>query len=163
MHRRVKEGPFLRQKRHKSFLDYQRIMDFASSIDAITEMNKYTGYRVKDGKLNGVGIYTFANGEIYEGEIRDNERNGQGIQMWVNGNKYTGEWKNDKADGKGILHVNGDKYSGDLVNGKMEGLGVYTWGMAINMQVNSRMARDMAGASILCKNAMSRNGKMERP
>ena len=42
----------------------------------------------KDDKANGQGIYTWANGDRYEGQWIDNNKTGRGIYTWPNGNRY---------------------------------------------------------------------------
>ena len=42
----------------------------------------------KDDKMHGQGIYTWANGNRYEGEYKDNKKNGRGIFTWLNGDRY---------------------------------------------------------------------------
>ena len=51
------------------------------------------------------GKFTWANGDIYEGEFRDHSRNGFGILKYNDGRRYEGEWKNDKKNGKGIKEI----------------------------------------------------------
>ena len=63
---------------------------------------KYVG-EWKDGKYNGQGTYTYADGEKYVGEWKDGKRNGQGTYTWADGEKYVGEFKDDKSNGQGIL------------------------------------------------------------
>ena len=44
----------------------------------------------------------FANGNIYEGELKNGLPEGKGIYMFANGDAYEGEFKNNKKEGKGI-------------------------------------------------------------
>ncbi|MGB6316547.1 MAG: hypothetical protein WBG13_28935 [Pseudolabrys sp.] len=51
----------------------------------------------RDGKQNGQGTYTSANGDKYVGKFKDGKRNGQGATYAANGSKISsGRW----ADGK---------------------------------------------------------------
>ena len=52
-------------------------------------------------KKHGKGIFTYENGDTYEGEFRFGNMEGQGIYKFANGNEYHGEWKDDKSHGKG--------------------------------------------------------------
>ena len=55
----------------------------------------YVG-KVKDGKMNGRGTYTFSNGSKYEGEYKDGKSDGRGEYTHSDGSKYEGEWKDDE-------------------------------------------------------------------
>ena len=74
--------------------------------------NKYVGEFRFDAK-EGVGTYTYANGDVYVGNFRANKRNGKGIFTSRNGDKYEGEYKEDKRDGFGTYVKNtGETYLG---------------------------------------------------
>lgn len=49
-----------------------------------------------------VGLYVFANGDIYEGEFENGNRQGEGAYTWTDQSYYRGEWLADKMDGKGV-------------------------------------------------------------
>lgn len=49
-----------------------------------------------NGKLDGKGIYTWANGNKYIGEFQNGERNGLGTIELNNGEKFTVKYKNDR-------------------------------------------------------------------
>eukprot|EP01031_Cornospumella_fuschlensis_P024824 gene24824-29998_t len=79
--------------------------------------------------LNGKGVYTWTNGDKYEGEWKDDGRVGEGVMTWANGNKYEGDYNNGKKHGKGVFtEANGDKYEGEWKDDLMHGKGVFTWG-----------------------------------
>jgi hypothetical protein len=48
------------------------------------------------------GIYTWPNGDRYEGQLQSNDRSGQGTQIYA-GEKYAGDWRSDKRIGFGVL------------------------------------------------------------
>ncbi len=50
----------------------------------------------------GFGVYTWEDGERYEGNWADSKRNGQGTNIFASGQKYSGEWKDDHRHGYGI-------------------------------------------------------------
>ena len=56
----------------------------------------YTG-AIADGKREGFGIYTYPNGDVYEGEWENDRKNGKGIFISVKEKiNYSGVFKNDK-------------------------------------------------------------------
>ena len=82
----------------------------------------------KDGKRNGQGTLTFANGCKYKGEWRDDKLTGQGNFSDLNGNKYVGEWKDNKQNGQGTLTLeSGSVYAGEWKDGKQNGQGTYNY------------------------------------
>ena len=91
----------------------------------------------KKHKRHGVGTYTYANGDKYEGEWQKAKYYGEGIYTYANGDKYEGEWKRDVyhtpddnmgRNGKGTLtYANGDKYEGEWKKGLRHGNGSFTY------------------------------------
>ena len=68
-------------------------------------------------ELNGNGIFTWPNGERYNGGWKDDQRCGQGEMIYINGDIYQGDWKEDKRNGKGMItHPNGKKEKGEWKN-----------------------------------------------
>ena len=65
----------------------------------------------------GLGEFTFPDGDTYEGEFKDWDVNGQGTYTWSDGNKYVGEWKDGKEWNGTIYDKYGNKL-GKIVNGK---------------------------------------------
>jgi len=51
--------------------------------------------------MEGFGIETFANGDVYKGDFKNNCAHGKGVYTYSNGSVYDGEWVKDKKDGKG--------------------------------------------------------------
>ena len=81
-----------------------------------------------DGKLNGQGTRTYANGDKYVGEFKDDIRNGQGTLTYANGNKYVGEYKDGIRNGQCThTYANGDKYVGEFKDGIRNGQGRYAY------------------------------------
>ena len=52
-----------------------------------------------------IGIFTYNNGDKYEGEVKDNRKNGKGIYCYADGEKYDGEWRNDNKNGNGKIQI----------------------------------------------------------
>jgi hypothetical protein len=87
--------------------------------------NKYVG-EFKDGKSNGQGTETYAKGSKYVGMYKDDKRHGQGTYTWENGDKYVGEYKDDKSNGQGTFTwADGNKYVGEFKDGKKHGQGTF--------------------------------------
>ncbi len=38
--------------------------------------------------MNGKGIYTWKNGDQYEGQYKDDEQHGKGTMTWADGDSY---------------------------------------------------------------------------
>jgi hypothetical protein len=56
-------------------------------------------------------VYTYDNGDRYEGEWKNGERHGKGTMDYADGNKYTGTWVNGEKLGQGVfIWDNGDRY-----------------------------------------------------
>ena len=107
--------------------------DFAA--DAVTGTGVFTfangdtyeGQMV-DGKKEGKGIYKWADGSSYEGEYKDNRKNGTGTYTWADGATYTGEYKDDLKNGTGTYtYASGDVYVGEYKDDVRSGTGTFTW------------------------------------
>ena len=55
------------------------------------------------GCSNGPDVYTWANGQKYDGYWKDGKRHGRGVHTWASGQKYDGEWKDGKEHGRGVF------------------------------------------------------------
>ena len=63
----------------------------------------------------GLGKFTFPDGDTYEGEFKDWDMNGQGTYTWSDGRKYVGEFKDGERNGQGTsTNPNGTKYEGEF-------------------------------------------------
>jgi len=74
----------------------------------------------ENGKMNGIGTFTYADGKKFGEEFRDGSPwNGQGTVKFSNGDVYEGEWKNGKMDGIGTFtYADGCKYTGKWLDGE---------------------------------------------
>jgi hypothetical protein len=113
-----------------------------------SEEQRYDG-EMKDGRLNGHGIYVFTYGVQYEGDFKNDDFEGKGIftqpgvryeGMWhagkknghgllttINGDRYDGAFKDDQITGEGSLTLaDGRHYEGTLLDGKPNGKGTMT-------------------------------------
>jgi hypothetical protein len=108
---------------------------------------RYTG-EYRGGRMNGRGVFEYANGDVYEGEFRDDKPNGRGILRSVSGNRYAGlvrdgapvlgemtvshgtSGKRTFRDGQvvrgEVKYEDGGTYSGDLRHEMPNGWGVLT-------------------------------------
>merc|ERR1719460_2221381 len=71
---------------------------------------------------------TYANGNVYVGQMKNGKKHGFGKLTWADGEVYVGEWKDDNRDGKGKLTLaDGDVYVGEYKDDKKHGKGTFTW------------------------------------
>ena len=83
--------------------------------------------QVVNGKKQGQGIYTLADGTKYEGEWQDNKKHGSGMLTLPDGEKYVGQWQADKRHGQGKgTWPNGSQYEGGWRDNKAHGQGIFT-------------------------------------
>mmetsp|Transcript_24523 Transcript_24523/g.34361 ORF Transcript_24523/g.34361 Transcript_24523/m.34361 type:complete len:210 (+) Transcript_24523:166-795(+) len=98
----------------------------------------------------GWGIISWANGDVYDGNVKGHKKHGYGVMTWKVGDQYRGRWnmdareddrgryiyhhgvvyegafKKDRRHGEGVLMwPNGDKYVGTWVKGGRKGKGVF--------------------------------------
>ena len=91
-------------------------------------------------ELSGRGVYTWADGERYEGEFRDGKHSGRGVYTWANRDRrngekaargtnnhaiwYEGEFVDGEFHGNGtMLFSSGDWYKGEWRNDRPNGHG----------------------------------------
>lgn len=73
---------------------------------------------------HGLGSYTAVSGEKYEGYFVRGERCGRGRCLFEDGSTYEGEWKGDLPHGRGIRrYADGMVYSGSWRKGERSGQG----------------------------------------
>ncbi len=69
----------------------------------------------------GIGVYKFANGDVYEGEFKSNERCGEGRYIFNEGanglRSFGGVYRGDMRDGSGILKYDNEEVKGKWKNG----------------------------------------------
>ena len=87
--------------------------------------DKYEGNWKNDLK-HGQGLSTYKSGDMYLGEFKNNTKHGYGNYFYASGDKYTGQFKNDDINGIGINALsNGDKYIGEFLEENYHGSGIY--------------------------------------
>jgi hypothetical protein len=81
-----------------------------------------------NGKKEGFGKYTWADGSTYEGDWVDNRINGRGVYLWKDGRRFYGEWINNDMEGLGVYFwADGRRYEGQYDKDKKSGFGLYYW------------------------------------
>ncbi|MBA5685536.1 MORN repeat-containing protein [Rugamonas apoptosis] len=61
----------------------------------------------------GNGKVSWANGDVYVGDLAAGYRTGSGRMEWSNGDRYEGQWRSNLRHGKGtVTWKNGDSWSG---------------------------------------------------
>lgn len=79
-------------------------------------------------ELNGYGIYTWRNGDYYEGSFKFGKKNGEGKYYWSDGASFKGRWLNDKENGPGLMiWSDGGSYRGNYINGLRSGKGIHRY------------------------------------
>ena len=80
-----------------------------------------------DGKFHGKGKYIFADGTVYEGDFLIGTFHGKGKITWTDGTVYEGDFFLNKKTGKGkYIFASGTVYEGDFVDGSFHGKGKWT-------------------------------------
>ncbi|OQR81382.1 hypothetical protein THRCLA_11784 [Thraustotheca clavata] len=77
---------------------------------------------------SGHAIYTYANGDIYDGNFFHGKRHGHGrYTVYGTGYIYDGEWNMDARHGNGTLTTTHGTYSGSWSNNERSGNGEFKW------------------------------------
>eukprot|EP01048_Picozoa_sp_COSAG05_P016197 COSAG05_NODE_2054_length_3633_cov_4.249010_3_plen_252_part_00 len=58
-------------------------------------------YDDANDQMEGRGVYTWANGDVYDGQYKNDERHGKGTWTSASGERYEGMWEHDKRHGPG--------------------------------------------------------------
>lgn len=99
------------------------------TVESFVDGKKVITYQISilNGKPNGEGSYTTANGAHFQGTFVDGKASGKGEMTWPNGDHYTGDWSDSRRTGRGVLtRPNGDRYEGDFVKDNWSGTGILT-------------------------------------
>ena len=95
------------------------------------KLSKCSFWKSKDNWTNCFGKQEMANG-VYEGHYLNGKFDGQGTFTFADGTKYVGEFIGGKKDGQGTFtwssgEFAGDKYVGEYKDDKRHGQGTYTF------------------------------------
>ncbi len=85
--------------------------------------DRYEG-SYRGGKMDGHGLYVWANGARHDGEWKENGRSGHGVYVTANGDRYEGDFTQALLNGRGAaVLANGDRYEGGFWNYRPNGKG----------------------------------------
>jgi len=79
-----------------------------------------------NGVMDGVGKYSFPNGNIYDGEWVKGKRTGKGTFYWPNGDYYVGDFIENKRTGKGVTYLKDGRIKvGGWLNDQSDGISIH--------------------------------------
>ncbi|KAL4436280.1 hypothetical protein ABPG74_015871 [Tetrahymena malaccensis] len=129
-----------------SFMKGFRLVQVAHIQTALSQMhnsyknlkNAYYIQKMDDGEYhgtlsnnnvpNGLGIYYYNDGSIYQGQLQMRKRHQKGYYIMSNGFTYDGSWVDDQMQGEGILiDSSKNEYRGQFKNGAKQGKGKVTF------------------------------------
>lgn len=83
---------------------------------------------MKAGRGHGRGVYVWARGEHYQGEVVDGKQTGRLVKRFYEGERYDGDFIDGKRTGRGVaVHANGERYEGEFLDGYRHGRGTLTF------------------------------------
>jgi hypothetical protein len=91
----------------------KKVLDQGRNICIWANGDMYEG-ELKDGKMDDYGIYRWSDGDIYQGYFRGSKQSMDGAAYYAESNNvYEGMWRDGKREGRGVLRWgNGDIYEG---------------------------------------------------
>ncbi|XP_029124969.1 flagellar radial spoke protein 1 isoform X2 [Cajanus cajan] len=96
------------------------------SVAAYANGDVYEG-EVKGGKCSGSGVYYYSMSGRYEGEWAEGKYDGLGVETWARGSRYRGQYRLGLRHGFGVYRFyTGDVYAGEWASGQSHGCGVHT-------------------------------------
>ena len=111
--------PFLIFSQSNSDCDYKKEYDNGDMYEGCTDV---------EGRFNGKGKYTWADGSYYDGDWVNNKKQGLGEYKFNDGSLFTGNWINDKRDGFGkSISSSGNTFEGMYKNNMRNGQGLYSY------------------------------------
>ncbi|RZC20087.1 Phosphatidylinositol 4-phosphate 5-kinase 8 isoform D [Glycine soja] len=82
---------------------------------------------LKGGKCCGSGVYYYSMSGRYEGDWVDGKYDGFGVETWARGSRYRGQYRQGLRHGFGVYRFyTGDVYAGEWLSGQSHGCGVHT-------------------------------------
>ncbi|DAZ96476.1 TPA: hypothetical protein N0F65_008343 [Lagenidium giganteum] len=139
------EGDWVNDKRHgKGILsskangyiydgDWKDDQRSGHGHSSLKNVENYTGSWERN-RFHGIGVYTNAEGDIYDGEWWFGVKQGMGKltvalpkrnDEFGGVKQYIGEWRSNRFHGTGTIHfIDGTEYVGEFVDGKRHGNGI---------------------------------------
>ncbi len=82
----------------------------------------------KNDMKDGHGVYTYANGDRYDGQYREDRKNGHGVYTYANTSRYDGNWRDGKKNGRGTeVRADGSRFDGEWRDDLPDGPGIAVW------------------------------------
>ena len=104
----------------KKFLIFV-ILSFCSFAEIFVKLDD-----ISKNNFIGKGVYTYSNGDKYEGDWFNGYKPGKGVYTYSNGDKYEGDWVNNQRTGNGVYNFSdGSSYKGEFLEDKLNGKGIY--------------------------------------
>lgn len=110
--------------------DRTKIFNYTDFLTALMDARdtNYSGGFNWFGQRHGLGVYKYANGDVYEGQFKDGYMHGKGLYRFSDGDTYEGDFSDGVMHGKGIFkYSENESYEGDWVGGKKHGQGIYKY------------------------------------
>lgn len=112
---------------NEGFNGLQKHSDYFQSINQIDNYKYIYNGEFRNGKFDGIGLFTQEDGQTYYGSYKNGLKHGYGVHTQPEDQRYEGDFENDKPNGDGkIFYANGTVYEGEFVEGKFEGKGIKT-------------------------------------
>lgn len=120
---RYRENGIWKEQRYEGALQGGKLNGQATVSSDDT--GRYSG-RFADGKRDGQGVEIDAKGNRFEGEFRDGKKM-HGIYTYANGTIYEGDFANEQFNGSGsVTFPDGSRYTGTFKDGLPDGPGTFT-------------------------------------
>lgn len=95
-------------------------IDYLSSSTYIGELD---GPDIAGSKKEGRGVYRYSSHDVYMGDWGRDRFNGLGIYVWANGELYQGVFVDGVSLRGVMLYATGDRYEGEFQDGYRHGKG----------------------------------------
>ena len=119
-----KEGPSLYDQNY--YLNQKIIKTL--QIEVKGKLVHYFGTTDKYNQPDGLGMFIYSDGSIYEGFVSNGIKVKYGRHIYDTGDLYQGAYQEDLAHGMGVYrHVKGSEYVGEWVRDLQEGQGKEKW------------------------------------